>query len=395
MKDRITYILKNNRYVLRLYEEVFTLSINFIKLFIKPDDKIILFNSFGGKKFDDSPMEIYQAMKKDSRFSDYKLYWAFHEPNKFKKISDNIIKTDSLEYFIVALKARVWVTNSSLQRNIRFKGRETFYLNTWHGTPIKKMGADIGAESTMFRDIDAFLVQGDYEKKIFNRAFNIPIDKFKSTGLPRNDILVNVISSEKEKLKNKLGICNSKKIILYAPTYRDYENSSKSGNVSTLQIDFKKWRKLLPDDYVLVIRAHYEVSKLIIKNELTEGFVYDLSDYHNLSDLLISADILISDYSSIFFDYSLMGKPMISYAYDYDIYKKSRGLYLDIHNEILGGSIDEDELISIVLKIIDNNIEAKRLTCNFRKNYVNYYGSASEKSLEIIYRQLRKSGENA
>ena len=125
--------------------------INVLKLFVLPDNKLILFNSYAGRKYDDSPKAIFLSMKNDSRFKGYRFVWAFHDPSKYDVADCEKIKTDGLKYFVTALKARVWITNSSFERGLRFKGRRTFYLNTWHGSPIKKMGSDIDSANQSFK----------------------------------------------------------------------------------------------------------------------------------------------------------------------------------------------------------------------------------------------------
>ena len=148
MKQKLVNFLKYNKVAYAIYYQVMSFCMNVLKLFMRTDDKLILFNSFAGRKFDDSPKAIYEEMKKDPRFKDYKLVWAFHQPEKYD--APQKIKTDGLKYFKTALAARVWVTNSSVERGLNFTGKHTFYFNTWHGTPMKKMGTDIGSTNTAF-----------------------------------------------------------------------------------------------------------------------------------------------------------------------------------------------------------------------------------------------------
>lgn len=214
-----------------MYFYILNFIINFLKLFVKKDDKLILFNSFGGRKYDDSPKEIFENMVSDFRFEDYKFVWAFDNPEKFDVKNAKKIKTDSLVYFITALKARCWITNSSVERGLNFKQKHTYYFNTWHGTPIKKMGTDISTVNTSFRSkknqlVDNMTAQGDYEAQIFSNVFNVAKEKFLLCGLPRNDILSKYDLEDKEKIKRKLGIPLNKKVILYAPTFREYKKDS-------------------------------------------------------------------------------------------------------------------------------------------------------------------------
>ena len=166
-----------------------------IRVFIKSDDHLIVFISFGGRRFDDSPKSIYDALLVDKRFDSYRLIWAFISPDDFSIPRGIKIKTDTLKYFIILLKARVWITNSSVERGLSFSGKKSFCLNSWHGTAIKKMGTDISSDSKSFKSkakesIDIMLAQGQYDVELFSRVFNIQKNKFKITGLPRNDELI-------------------------------------------------------------------------------------------------------------------------------------------------------------------------------------------------------------
>ena len=109
-------------------------------LFTKTDNKLILFNSFGGRKFNDSPKVLFEAMLNDPRFAGYKFVWAFEEPEKCKISGAKSIKIDSPEYFKTALKAKVWISSVNIERGLHFKKRSTIYINTWHGAGTKLIG---------------------------------------------------------------------------------------------------------------------------------------------------------------------------------------------------------------------------------------------------------------
>ncbi len=118
--------IKYCRPVYDLYYYLGTGLLNFLKLFVRTDERLILFNSFGGKSFNDSPRAIYEAMCRDPRFAGFRFVWAFQEPEKFTVKNGEKIKSDTLPYFLTALKARVWITNSSLERGLGFVGKHTF-----------------------------------------------------------------------------------------------------------------------------------------------------------------------------------------------------------------------------------------------------------------------------
>lgn len=385
MKKKLITFVKYFKFLYFLYYYIFSFFINVLKVFIKPDEKLILINSFGGKKYDDSPKEIFEAMRKDERFKAFRFVWAFHNPQEYTVDGAKIIKTDCLEYFITALKARCWITNSTIERGLNFRGKNTLYFNTWHGTPIKKMGTDISDTNRSFSSkssfgADVLTVQGDYEADIFSRVFNISQDKLLKCGLPRNDFLVNCSIQEKNILKKKIGIPDDKIIILYAPTFREYERDSVQNCILVPPMDINKWRRKLGDNFCLLFRAHYEVAKIMEIRE--DSFIKNMTEYPCLNDLMIVSDLLISDYSSVFFDYSIMNKPMLHFTYDYEKYSENRGMYFDIRNE-LNGSDNEDDLIDLI-----NNLDFEKelqLLEKFRKKYVNYYGSAVEQSINCIY----------
>lgn len=384
MKSKIVNLLKYNKTVYKIYYYLMTACLALMKLFVKTDEKLILFNSFAGRKYDDSPKAIFEAMRADPRFTDYKFVWAFHEPEKFEVDGAEKIKTDGLKYFKTALAARAWVTNSSVERGLRFKKKNTFFLNTWHGSPIKKMGSDIASDNQSFSSkgknhTDVMNTQSYFEADIFSKCFEIPRNHFIEVGLPRNDTLANYTEEERATLRRKLGLPEDKIVILYCPTFREYEKDENLGVVLAPPMDLKKWEAELGDQYVLLFRAHYEVSKVMEINE--NVFVRNVTDYPALNDLMVASDILISDYSSIFFDYSIMDKVMLHFTYDFDKYEEKRGMYFDIR-DYLSGSASEDGVI-VILKELDYKKEIEK-TVTFRNKYMNFYGEASKKTVDCI-----------
>jgi CDP-glycerol glycerophosphotransferase len=285
-------LTKYFKWLKRSYVLVGSGIVKVLKFFVKPDDKLILFNCYGGKKFDDSPKAIYEGMLREVRFADFKFVWAFHNPDEFTIPVGRKIRTDTLLYFVTALKARCWITNSSIQRGLSFKGKNTFLLNTWHGTPIKKMGIDQGTNASDFEHVDIMTAQGEYEVDIFSRAFAIDRNRFLISGLPRNDILAIANKKAKDCVLKELGIPAGRKVILYAPTFREYERDGKLNCVLAPPIDFEYWNRELGKDHVVLLRAHYEVAK-VLNVQVDNEFVYDVSEYPNLSDLMIASDMLI------------------------------------------------------------------------------------------------------
>lgn len=383
--------VKYSRAFYSVYYFVGTLVIKLLKALLKPDSRLILFTSYSGKKYDDSPKDVYEAMLKDRRFEAYRMVWAFRQPERFKIERGTTVKTDTLQYYKTLIKARAWVSNNSVTRGLSFRGLNTFSINSWHGTPIKLIGRDVlnrnggtfivkGKEKT----VDIQLAQGEYEKRIYARAFGLREDQVVITGLPRNDSLVYDNNPEKiVALKNSFGFAQDKRVILYAPTYRDYEKDEGKNCVLKPPFDLEKWRRQLGNDYILLIRAHQEVVKVLDLQE--DSFVRNASNLPILNDLLLATDILISDYSGILFDYSILGRPIYCYTYDYEKYKKARGMYFDIRME-LPSTDNEDELINMIKTY--NHIDMEAKVKKFRKKYVKQYGNASQKALDVIFNAI-------
>ncbi len=391
MKKKLIAFLKYCRPLYLTYYYLGTACLNLMKVFIKTDDHLILFGSFGGKAFSDSPKAIYLEMLKDPRFKDYKAVWAFNDPSAHKLKHADAIKTDTLGYFLTAMKARCWVTNSSLERGLGLRGKHTYFVNTWHGTPLKKMGSDATESGTVFDskntyNMDLFTTQCAYESEIFTRVFRLKEGVCQVIGLPRNDELAHADAEDKARCRKKLGLKEQQKVILYAPTFRDYVTNTSLQRVFDAPVDFKAWKETLGEDGVILVRAHYETVSSM-KGEM-DG-VMDVTDWPSINELMIASDALVSDYSSVFFDYSILGRPMICFAYDYDRYEKERGMYFDIR-EKLDWAGEEKELFTLTGQLRDSDFQAQaeEKARAFAKEFVESSGSASSRVLDIMYQNL-------
>ena len=389
--------VKYNKRLFRLYKKVGDFALQCLKAVVNPDDKLILFVCFGGRKYDDSPRCIYEAMIDDHRFDNYQLVWAFMNPERHElKGRGEKVKIDTLTFFRTALKARIWVNNSSVSRGLSFKGKNTYDFNTWHGSAIKKIGFDIETQSfgnsiktkpsKKISSHDVFCAQSPFDVNVFSQAFNLPENIIKIIGLPRNDELVSRNNEATIKhIKQKLNIPLDKTVILYAPTFREFDRDEGNNCVLAPPMDLKKWKKELRDKYVLLFRAHYEVVKYmdIVEN----SFVKNMSSYPNLNELMLISDVCLSDYSSIFFDYSILGRPMFCWAYDFEEYSAKRGLYIDIRQTLCCEEVQtEDDVIETIKNM--NIEERKQISKAFRDKYVTEFGNATKKSLDIIAEEL-------
>ncbi len=378
----IKEFVKKHRVVYTLYFYTMSLLINIMRPFVRTNEKMILFVSYGGKHYSDSPKSIFEYMLNDNRYKGYKFVWAFVDPERYAIPGAEVIKIDTPKYYITALKARVWVTNVIIERALRFRGKKTFYLCTSHGIPLKRIKETGVAFKRLYHCLyDVILAQSEYDKKIQQEEFDLPPEKVVMIGYPRNDKFCDNNSEISAKVRTHYAIGNEKKIILYAPTYRDWNNG-----VEAIIINIEKWREHLSDKFVLLYRAHPTV---VLENKIkSDSFFINTTAYEDLDELLIAADILVSDYSSMFFDYSILHRPMICWAYDYERFAQCRDLQVNLLEEVAGGEITEDELISIIETGDYKNIVDK--TIAFQEKYVTVYGKASAKAADLIFNRIKQ-----
>lgn len=385
IRERLIYLLKHSKRIQFLYRKVMSTVFKFLGLFVTQDAKLILFSSFAGKKFNDSPKVLFDAIKNDSFFSGYKLVWAFEHPEKFNVEGGKAIKIDTLNYFLTALRAKTWICSVNIERGLSFKKKGTIYVNTWHGAGTKKIGnACAGRKDYNFSSVDIMLVQSNFEREIFERDFRCRPESIRMIGFPRNDELFTISedANVKEQLRKQFDIPEGKKVILYAPTWRD----SKDGGLSykfEAPMDINKWKENLSDKYVMLFRMHTFTTIFDMKYD---EFARDVSAYDNLNHILTIADVVITDYSTIVYDCAVARKPFICWGFDYDRYYNERGFYYDLNDVYPGGVLKtEDE----VMTRIEEVVKGKDVTLyeDFRKHYIEAGGN----SVQEIIKELKST----
>ncbi len=372
----------------------------------KVDDKLILFSTFNGKSYSDSPKAIYLYLLNNDKYKEYKFVWTFKDPEDYKFLKENkntnIVKQGTREYEKYMQKAKYWFLNYRVADHI-YPKKNQVYVQCWHGTPLKKLGYDLDKTDNALNtlnelrykyNIDAkkfkyMLSPSKFTTEKFITAFNLKeLGKENciiEEGYPRNDFLYNYTEIDIENIKKKLNIENTdKKIILYAPTWRDNQHQAGIGYTYKTEVNFEKMQKELGQDYIILFRAHYFVSNSF-DFERYKGFIYDVSKVDDINELYIISDMLITDYSSVFFDYANLKRPIIFYMYDFEYYKNDmRGFYIDLKE--LPGNITktEDELIEEIKKL-NKNFKYNKTYEEFNNKY-NYLdnGVATERIVRRI-----------
>lgn len=365
----------------------------FTKLSVK--ENYVVFESFLGKNYSDSPKYIYEYMVNEEL--PFKYIWIFND--KKKKIPGNakIIKRFSLAYYYYIAKSKYWVNNMRQPLHYIKKDGQVF-LETWHGTPLKKLVfdmKDVYSANPRYkqnfykqsRAWDYLISPNQYSSEIFRRAFKFEKEMLEF-GYPRNDPLyASDREMRAEKIKEQLGIPKDKKVILYAPTWRDDEFYEPGKYKFDLKLDLRKMKKELGKDYVVALRMHYFIAD-DLNLEGAEGFAFNLSKYDDIADLYIISDILITDYSSVFFDYANLKRPILFYAYDLHKYRDQlRGFYIDYEKEIPGPILKtSDEIIDAIKNIEQIQKSYASLYNDFYKKFCSWHdGQASKKIVEKVF----------
>ena len=216
----------------------------------------------------------------------------------------------------------------------------------------------------------------------YEEAMNLPEGIVIPAGISRTDLFYDkeFVNSRKEKLYEVMPLARDKKVILYAPTFRGHVATAESPD----EIDFARFSRELSEEYVLVCKHHPFVKEPPVIPEELSSFAMDVTPYLSIEDLLCCADICISDYSSLVFEYSLFEKPMIFYAYDYDDYCDWRGFYYDYSDFTPGPVVKtEDELLKAI-RDVENNFDRQRVIAFKEKFMGSCDGHATERIIELM-----------
>ncbi|WP_238483661.1 CDP-glycerol glycerophosphotransferase family protein [Anaerosporobacter faecicola] len=363
---------------------------------------VIVFGSNLGRNYSGNPKAIYENMVEQGYDQMYRIVWFFEKENTKIPGQAKVIKYGRLQYLYYMAVAKVWVFDCR-QPKFLVKRKGVTYIQTWHGTPLKKLALDM-KEVTMAEGKDTeeykkdfydnaqtwdyLLSQNSYSTAIFRRAFAF-YKTMVEVGYPRNDYLIKGNTKETiERLKQEMGLPLDKKVILYAPTWRDDEFYCQGSYKFNPSLAFHMFMERLKEDYVCIVKYHYLIEDAIDWSAY-KGFIYNYDKSYDITNLYLVSDLLITDYSSVMFDYSILKRPMFFYAYDLDKYKDTlRGFYFDFVAEVPGPiSLKTEDLIDDILHYDKKQYEEKYKKFCETYNHLDH-GHASEEVVAIIKEKL-------
>ena len=365
---------------------------------MKLKENWVVFESFMGRNCSGQPKYVYKYLQK--AYGDkYKCIWVVDRKGVEIPGKHKTCKRFSLKYYYYMNRSKYWVNNMRQPLSIP-RREETVMLATWHGTPLKRLAFDqeeVTAASPTYKsqfyrqkqEWDYLIAANKFSSDIFKSCFMYTNGTMLEIGYPRNDLLY---APNKDQialdLKKKLHIPLDKKTILYAPTWRDDEYYGKGQYKFKLKLDLEMMKEELGDEYVILLRTHHYIADALDVTGV-EDFAYNLSKYDDITEIYLISDICITDYSSVFFDYANLKRPMLFYTYDIDKYRDVlRGFYIDMEKELPG------PLVYSTKEVIDQIKHLDEMNQKYAQRYEVFYdkfcsiddGNASQRAVEAVFK---------
>ncbi|MFH7595470.1 bifunctional glycosyltransferase family 2 protein/CDP-glycerol:glycerophosphate glycerophosphotransferase [Streptomyces racemochromogenes] len=321
-----------------------------------PVKDLVVYDVFQGNGAGDAPRAIHEELLR--RGEKLEHVWLVRDGRVEVPATARAVQYDSLEAWDVLARARFYVVNDSVPSHFRRRPGQTV-VQTWHGTPLKQIGYDFTHDYYTSPEVLEGLAHdsaqwtllaspSSYATPILKRALGYEGEVIES-GSPRTDALLRPDAERIAEVRRRLGLPEGKKVVLYLPTWRENREGWSGGYKLDLRIDLDAARRELGEDHVLLVRGHHLVGEQL-RDGVRDGFVVDVSRWPDATDLLLVADVLISDYSSALFDFALTDKPILLFTYDLEHYRDTlRGFTFDLEEKAPGPLLkDSASLIEAV-----------------------------------------------
>lgn len=294
------------------------------------DNNKIIYMSYGGSKYTCNPKYIYKYTIEQQE--DYKHVWVLNDKNN-KELEKNpntlIVEKNSFGYFYHFLTSKVVISNASIPTYIPLRKKQK-YIETWHGGgAYKRTGIafdqskiKIKQLKLLAKEITLFISSSSIFTETKSKNHLVEQSKFYEVGMPRNDILFTESKEISYKVKDYYGVDRATKIVLYAPTYRNKNDGSTTYEFLDIVNLVKTLKSKFGGDFVVFTRMHYYLSE-----ELQYKDAINVSSYDDMQELMLAADVLITDYSSVMWDFSFTKKPAFVFAPDLAEYEKNRSFF--------------------------------------------------------------------
>lgn len=317
------------------------------------------------------------------------------EPEKYQILKSKgmkVVRFNSFKYFFYAMTSKVFLTNSGGFSYIPLR-KTQIVINTWHGGgAYKKIGIFMYNNTPMFRkdlmlssrSTTVFLSTCQKATEFISASLLIPKEKFWEIGMPRNDLLFNIDEKDEKvyyQLREKLGLKKGEYLVLYAPTYRKpNDNYFKESIAISYGIDCRRVCVALEKKFGGIWKFAFRLHPCVTNRDLLpEGNIIDLSDYEDMQELLLAADVMINDFSSSMWDFMLTGRPSFLFAMDFEHYIKTTEVEIPVSEWPFSKSINNDELEKNILEFDE---EKYREAC--KKYYCNLGGCETGNASKLV-----------
>ena len=319
----------------------------------------VLFVSWKGKQCGDNPLAIAGELRR--RGDDREHIWAVTDYSVPAPDRARAVLTGTGDYFEALGRCRYLISNDDMPWPYTKRDGQV-YVQTWHGTPLKRIGFDMpesasGASyfSRLAADVakwDLLLSPNPFSTPVMRQAFRFDGEILES-GYPRNDVLRSGNAGRiAAGVRRRLGLPAGKRVVLYAPTWRDNQCYASGRYRFDFRLDLERAWQELGGDHVFLVRGHHHIADDVPAGPRPE-FAINVTAYPDISELLLVSDALVTDYSSVMFDFAPTGRPIVFFTYDLEQYRDSlRGFYFDFEAEAPGPLLaTSDEVISAIAGI--------------------------------------------
>ncbi|WP_432172213.1 bifunctional glycosyltransferase/CDP-glycerol:glycerophosphate glycerophosphotransferase [Streptomyces sp. Tue6028] len=346
-----------------------------------------VFSSYWGRGHGCNPGALEAAFR--SHAPHIATAWIAHpEHHHTIPAATRRLRPGTAAYWTALARSKYLVNNVNFDRRL-VKRRGQIMIQTQHGTPLKHMGLDLqdrpaAARGTDFAELlrsadkwDYCLSANRHSTLVWERVFPSSFTTLEY-GMPRNDVFQQATSADVSRLRESLGIPQGTVAVLYAPTYRDYRRTQRR------TLDLERVLRRLGPRFVVLTRAHHSYDAPLA--QAAGGRLIDVSDHPSVESLCLASDALVTDYSSLMFDYAGLDRPIVVHADDWETYEASRGTYFDLRAFPPGAvARSEDELIDIFASGHWRGSRSAQLRAAFRDRFCPYDdGLAAERVVRRV-----------
>jgi CDP-glycerol glycerophosphotransferase (TagB/SpsB family) len=354
------------------------------------DQNLALFSSYWYAKCSGNPKAIAEEVARLA--PNYRRVWLVERTAATTvPEGDEAVIVGTWAYYRALATAKILVDNANYPNFVRHRNGTT-HLQTQHGTPLKSMGLDLrerrGTGRMDFEKLmqrvdrwDYVISSNTYSTERWASAFPSSFRTLEY-GYPRNDVFYGDVEGRTQAARADLGISDpNTTVMLYAPTFRDHRG------VARFEVDLQALGDSLPDNTVLLVRAHYFDEEIDQPTDQLSDKVRDVSDHPDVQQLCLAADVLVTDYSSIMFDYANLGRPIIIYAPDWDTYRDVRGVYFDLLADPPGRVVRTAEALEDILATQAwEDVETGKQLVMFQATFCEFDdGRASERIVRRLF----------